>query len=167
MKRTTLLVVGLLIAGLTVAYAGEGTEAPWFDMENCAFCKNVVAEPGLLEAMTWKNYDITSGVMTVTTVKPDHKEAYMRAHRKMEELGTKMMNGEVNPTTVKMCGHCQAYGAFMMKGVVFDYVQADFGDVVLMTSASPETVAEIRQFAKRNEEETKKMKKEMKAKKAQ
>ena len=43
---------------------------------------------------------------------------------------------------------------------------AVFGDVVLMTSTAPETVTEIKQFAKRNEEETLKMKKEMKAKKA-
>ena len=90
--------------------------------------------------MKFKNYNITNGVMTITTVDPEHKEAYMRAHKKMEELGTKMMSGEVDPTTVKMCGHCQAYGGFMMKGVVFDYVQSEVGDIVLMTSATPETV---------------------------
>ncbi|UCH83994.1 MAG: hypothetical protein JSW50_16425 [Candidatus Latescibacterota bacterium] len=166
MKRTALLVVGLLFAGLTVVSAGEGTEAKWFDMENCAFCKNVTAEPGLLENMKWKHYNITNGIVTVTTVNPEYKDAYLKAHKAMEEMGTKMMSGEVDPTTVTMCGHCQAYGGFMQKGVTFDYVQADVGDIVVMTSASPETAAEIQKFGARNEKETAKMKKEMKAKKA-
>ena len=157
MKRTTLLVVGLLFAGLTVVSAGETTETAWFDMENCAFCKSITAEKGLMENMKFKNYDITNGVMTVTTVNPEYKDAYMRANKKMEELGTKMMSGEVNPTTVKMCGHCSAYGGFMMKGVVVDYVQAEVGDIVVMTSATPEMVTEIQAFAKKNETEFAKM----------
>jgi hypothetical protein len=157
MKRTTLLVVGLIFAGLTAVSAGETTEAAWFDMENCEFCKNVTAEKGLMENMHFKNYDITNGVVTITTVKAEYKDAYMRAHKAMEALGTKMMSGEVDPTTVKMCGHCQAYGGFMMKGVVFDYIQAEVGDIVVMTSATPEMVTEIQAFAKKNETEFEKM----------
>jgi len=149
MKRTALLMVGLLFAGLTVVSAGEGTEAKWFDMKNCAFCKNVMAEKGLLENMKWRNYNITHGMVTVTTVTPEYKDAYMRANKAMEELGTKMMTGGVDPTTVTMCGHCQAYGGFMQKGVTFDYVQADVGDIVVMTSDSPEMVAEIQRYSKK------------------
>jgi hypothetical protein len=158
MKRITLLIVGLLFAGLTVVSAGEGTEAKWFDMENCAFCKNMMAEKGLMEHMKFANYDITNGVVTITTVAPEYKDAYLRATKKMEEMGNKMMSGEVNPMTVKMCGHCRTYGELMMKGVTIDYVRADVGDIVVLTSSTPEMVTEIKQFAKKNESEMAKMK---------
>ncbi len=153
MRRISMFIVGLLLVGWMAAGAGEPTETAWYDMENCVFCKNLKENPGLLDNMTWKHYDITNGIVNVTTIKPEYKEAYLTAQSKMMEVGQKMGTGEIDFATVKMCGHCQAYGRFMQMGVTFDHVPTDVADIVIMTSTKPEVVAEIKQFGKKNEEE--------------
>jgi hypothetical protein len=163
MKKATLLMVGLLFVGLTMANAGETTETAWFDLENCVFCKQLTEDPGLMKNMTWKNYDLTNGVLTVTTVAPEFKESYLKAQKAMMDVGNKMGTGEIDFATADMCGHCQTYGKLMQMGVVFDHVPTDAADIVVMTSNTPETVAEIKAFAKRNEVEMAKMEEQEKA----
>jgi hypothetical protein len=67
----------------------------------------------------------------------------------------KLEKGEM----MDMCGSCTALGMCMMKGVNEEYVETSTGDVWIVTSDSPEVVAELQAWAKRNKEEMKKMKK--------
>ncbi|MEJ2722217.1 MAG: hypothetical protein P8181_13945 [bacterium] len=157
MKGTVLLMAIFLVAGLCPASAGESADTAWFDLENCIFCKNLTENPDLLDNMTWKDYDITNGIVTITTVGPEYKEAYLTAQSKMEEIGRKMGTGQIDYSTAKMCGHCQAYGRLMQLGVTFDHVPTDVADILIMTSPKPEVVAEIKSFAKKNEEAMAKM----------
>lgn len=138
--------------------AGEHTSASgWFDMENCAFCKSLTEDPELLAHVTWENHKIQNGSMTITTVDPAYAAAYAKASKAMEDLGTKMTSGEVNPMEVKMCGHCQAFGQLMMAGVRMEKVVGEAAEVMLLTSDDPNIVAMIHEMTDRDIEEMKLM----------
>jgi hypothetical protein len=72
MKRSLLFVGLILILLATVLFAEE---KPWFDMENCDFCKNLLEDPKLMENMTWDVHEISSGILFTTVVKPEFKES--------------------------------------------------------------------------------------------
>lgn len=150
--KPAFLLVGLLAFVATAATAQEkpAAEKPWFDMANCSFCKHLVKDTMLLENMTWNHYDISNGVMAVTTVKPEYKAAYLEAMKSMQQVGEDMAAGKVQ---VQMCGHCENYGKLMMSGANMEYVQTDVADIVLMTSDKPEIVEMIKKFGQRNREE--------------
>lgn len=154
MKKVTLLAVLVLAVGL-MAYAGE--EAPWFDMENCAFCSNLMKDPQLMDHMTSEHHDIANGILTVTTVDPEFKEPYKEAMVAMEKLAGDMEAGKVKMAELKLCGSCQQYGALEMAGAKMEYIFAGPCDIFLMTSDDPEVVKKIQEYGHRNQEEMAKM----------
>jgi len=149
----------VLIALVLVVAWGSGAVAgdkPWFDLEKCSFCKSLTAQPGLLEHTAWEQYPITNGIVSVTTVDPEFVKAFEVAHAEMEKTGQRMMKGEQAYT----CGSCTAMGAILMKGIHHENVMTSHGSVWIATSDSPEVVAELQGWAKRNGEEMAKMKSE-------
>jgi len=169
MTKNAFLAVGLLFLGAALVasavHATEPGEALWFDMENCAFCKNLSKDPQLMKNMSWEHHDISNGVATITVVKPEFKKSYLEAQAAMMDVGKKMQSGELKMADVKMCGHCQNYGKLMMMGAKMEHVQGTFADVTLMTSDNPEMVKEIKAFAQRNRDEMAKMEQAEKAEK--
>ena len=132
MKKIIICLLGLV---LMVASGGAGDEQPWFDMENCAFCKHLTSDPGLLQNTTWEHHNIKNGIISVTTVQgSEHLEAYFAAGEKMQEESKKMMNGEQVP----MCNMCQAMGGCMAKGLACEMVNTKHGSVAIFTSDKPE-----------------------------
>lgn len=136
------------------SWSSAADEKPWFDMKNCAFCKNLLTDPELLKNMSWEHYDISNGVMVITCVTPAFKESYAKAMAAMQKVGEEMQKGK---TDVPMCGHCQAYGALMMAGAKFEYVPAKVGDIVLITSDKPDVLTQIKSYGKRCREEMAKL----------
>jgi len=155
MKRSICLLTGLLVVLAVAATAGD--EKPWFDMENCAFCKHIVAEKGLMEHMCFEYHDLTNGILSITTVDPEYQEAYERAQKNMEAVGAEMMK-DPQAQPPYMCGHCEAYGGLIMAGVMPQHVKAAVGDILVWTSDDPEMVAKLHAFADRSMEEMAKMK---------
>lgn len=154
MKTIIALFSALAIVIAAVAIADEPAhETPWFDMPNCDFCKHLTTDPHLLENMTWEHHNISNGALSITAVKPEFRDSYMKAETAMMELGEKMEKGEVQMSDVKMCGSCMAYGALMAAGAKFEYVPGDAAIVVLMTSDNPEVVKQIQAYAAKNREE--------------
>ena len=151
------ILVLALVAFAIPALAGDPhamkTESGWFDMENCGFCKNLVKNPDLLPHMQWENHSLPNGSLSITVVEPGYEAAYAEAMGAMQALGTKMHSGEVDPTTVKMCGHCAAYGQLMMAGANMQEVDGEAADVTLITSADPQVIAQIHEFTKRTNKE--------------
>ena len=141
------LVVGVSVAG---DYS-KTTELGWFDMENCAMCENMPME--LYPSMTWEQYPISNGVVSVTTVTEEALPAYRKAHVDMMAFGEKLMAGE--PMT--LCGSCEAFGACMMKGASYEYVETNNGDLMIVTAGDEEVVAELKKWATKNKEEMAKM----------
>jgi hypothetical protein len=150
MKRTMALpaIVGVVILIMAAFVFAE--EPAWFDMEKCEFCRHLTKDPNLMENMTWKHYEISNGLLVVTTVKPEYKESYNKAVAAMQKLGQEMMAG--TKTDVVTCGHCQYYGKMMEAGAKFESVKTDWGDIDLITTDNPETLTMIRQYAKNNDE---------------
>ena len=97
-------------------------EKPWFDMQNCAFCKNLTAEEGLMDHITkWDHHNVDNGSVCITVVDKEYLEAYKRAMHNMEEVGKKLEQGEMLP----MCGLCKAYGELLKMGAKRDMVESD------------------------------------------
>jgi hypothetical protein len=142
----------MLVGGL--ATAGDEAGTAWFDMANCVMCKNVASEPAMMDNMSWEHHPIGNGVVSVTTVAPEYLDNYRKVTMKMHETGMKMQKGEIEPKT---CGSCTALGMCMMKGLKMEPVMTSVGSVTLFTSDNPDVVKEVQAWAKRNNEEMKKM----------
>ena len=147
MKRALMLSLALVVM------AGAATAGEWFDMENCAFCSKMAAKPGLMDSMHWESYNLSQGIVAITTVKPGHLDAYRTAHKEMMAAGEKMSQGEM----MKMCGSCSWLGECFMAGVQPEYVETTTGDIWIMTSDDAEMVAKLQEWAQRNTDEIKKM----------
>lgn len=158
-KSLCLFALLALFAGALPAAAGEAapmahkTPSGWFDMENCYFCKNLVADPQLLSHCQWETKPTTDGMITVMTVEPQWRGAMAKAGAAMENCADQMHNGKVDFTKVKMCGFCQAYGELMTSGVKMETIKGDVAEVTIMRSDDPKLVQKMHDIAKRNTEE--------------
>ena len=150
-----LVAVGAIVILASVAVAGHPmkSESGWFDFENCAFCKNLIEDPGLLAHATWESHPIKAGMMNIMTVDPAYAESLTKAEMKMSELGMKIQSGEVNPMGIKMCKSCQTTGMLMMSGVDMERVEGDAAIVTMMTSTDADVAAKLQGIAKRNTKE--------------
>lgn len=165
MKKIALLlaVAALVVAGAVVLQAQEKAapaekpamaETPWFDMENCGICKNLTTEKGLMEHMHWENYNIPTGMMSVTTVDEGWEEQYKRATHGMQETIEKLMAGEMVP----LCGMCQAFGTMYMTGKVKEQtIDTRLGQVWVATSTDPEMIEQLHKYTDRTNEEMAKL----------
>ena len=144
-------IVALVMVSAVAAQAGD--DGPWFDMANCAMCKNLLTEKGLLENMTWENHLIANGALSFTSVTPEYKDAYQQMGKAMEAAGAKLMAGEQLP----LCNFCQSYGALMMAGAKAEMVETAGGDIGLITSTDPELVKKIHAHTQRTIDEYNKM----------
>lgn len=130
------------------------TDAPWFDMAGCGFCKHLTAEEGFLENVSWENFVIPTGMMTVTGVPAEYKEAHVRINAKMEAIGKEMQAGKMVP----MCGMCSSMGELFMSGQAeYKTYQIKGGEVALFTSGDPEVIKKIQAHAQRTIDEYAKM----------
>jgi len=144
-KRMILIaVVLMLVAGL--ASAGD---TAWFDMENCAMCKNIGSNAEMMMHTSWEQYPISNGVVSVTTVAAKYLDAYREAHQAMVKTGMELQSGK----KMELCGSCEALGKCMMKGPNQEYVQTSNGDIWILTSDDEALVAELKAWAKRNRTE--------------
>ena len=167
MRKTAFIAVTAILFATVALLQGVANAGPsetaWFDMEGCAFCKNLVKDPALMKNMTWEHHDISNGVVAITTVKPESRKAYEEARAAMMDIGNKLETGQLTMDKVPMCGHCQAYGKLMMMGAKMDWVEGSQADVTVITSDKPEIVKEIKAFAQKNRDEMAKMEKAEKA----
>jgi len=153
MKSVLTMCFATLLLLSAAGWAQDAEEKPWFDLENCGFCKHLMDDPGLLDHCTWENHNIENGMMSVTTVDKEFLPSYRAAAMKMKETSEKMEKGEMVP----MCGMCTAMGSLMMKGAKWEYVETQYGDVQIMTSDNEEVVQELHAFTDKTNAELAKM----------
>lgn len=165
-KAVSLALVLVLLAAIGVVAEDMKPEmgtVKWYDPANCEFCKNLVENPKLLDSMTHEYFDVANGALSITTVKPEYRDAYKKAMEAMMALANDMQTGKRNPMEVKMDGQCQAYGMLMAAGAKAEYVQSNAADVMLMTASDEATIKQIHDFAERNRTEMAEWKAEHKA----
>ena len=138
--------IALLLVVAAVAGAAEKT---WFDMDNCAMCKNISANPEMMVNMSWEQHNIKNGIVSIASVQPKYLDAYRTAHKGMMETGMRMHSGE----KLDLCGSCEAFGACLEKGAQYEHIQTSNGDLMIVTADNAEVVAELQNWAKRNKEE--------------
>ena len=150
MKRSQIVFFMTPILAIILCLESVAEEKPWFDLENCAFCKNLSAEPGLVEHMCTEYHDLSNGVIAMTVIDEEYREAYQRAQKNMQKVAEEWNKTGQTPYT---CGFCSAYGEFMMAGVKFEPVHGEEAEVLLMTSDDPVMVEKLHAFGKRSTEE--------------
>ena len=151
MKKLTMILLAVaLLAGISMTQADE---AKWFDMEHCAMCKPMMEVPGLMEKMTCEQYNISNGVLSVSTVPAEMMESFTKMCDAMDATGGKLMAGE----KMELCGSCATLGAMFPKGVHFEKVMTSNGDIMMFTSENAEMVTELHKWADKNTEEMAKM----------
>jgi hypothetical protein len=149
MRRTGFLLAVVAVSLMAAGFAAA-QEKPWLDLQNCSFCRHLTTDPKLLENMTWDHYDISNGLMSVTTVKPEFKASYLKAEDDMKKLGEEMAKGK---TDIKMCGMCDYYVKLMAAGAKFEPIVTPNGSILLITSDKPEVLQMIRTFGQRTRDE--------------
>jgi hypothetical protein len=157
MRKILVLMAILAIALPAVAGDHPATKSTWFDMENCAFCENLIKDPALLEHTTWEGHALKNGIMYITTVDPEYAESMAKAAKAMEQVGSDLMSGKRNPMETKMCGHCAEFGQIMMAGVHMENVKGDAAEVSIFTSDDPALVKRMHTLVERDQQEMKLM----------
>jgi hypothetical protein len=153
--KKTLMLMALVLVALPALAGGNPHKTPsgWFDMENCEFCRNLVADPELLDHCQWEVLPTADGMMTVMTVEPGYEASLAKASAAIEAFAAKLHSGQLDPTKVKMCGFCQAYGQLLAAGVKMETVNGKVAEVTLARSTDPNVIAQMHGIAKRNTEE--------------
>jgi hypothetical protein len=126
---------------------------PWFDLQNCAMCKHLAAEEGLMDAMHWEIHKIDNGMLTVATIPENMKAKFKKAEAAMAKTAKEMESGKELP----LCGFCEAYGKLMAAGVKTQEFKGEAANVSLITSDDPAVVKQIHAMADRTIKEHKAM----------
>lgn len=151
MKAVFVSLLACLCLGLAVGQAGA--EKPWLDPPNCDMCKGMVAEPGLMEHMSWENYAVSNGMLSLCTVDPAYAKAYEKAMMHMEETKKKLMAGE----KLNLCGCCTSIGELAMAGAVMNEVATKGGHAMIMTSSDEALIKKIHAHVEKTNEAFAKM----------
>ncbi len=161
-----ILAAGILIAGTSPKQATPPpqTEKPWFDMQNCAFCKSLMAEPGLMQHMLkWEHFKTADGLINITVVDKDYTDAYKKAQANMDAVTARLEKGENLP----LCGSCTMFGEILKEGAKYEKFQSDNIFVSSLTCDKPEVIAKIHTWVDSTQAEMAKMQKQEKPKEAE
>jgi hypothetical protein len=152
------IMFGLALAiSLSAALAGD--DVAWMDMENCAMCKNMSAEEGLMENMSFEHHLTAMGMMSMCVVKPGFEEKYAKAAAGMMETQKMMMAGE----KVDLCGLCISMGSLMQSGAKVEQIETKGGHVMLMSSSDEAMIAKIHAHGQKTIDYMAKMAEKMKS----
>lgn len=123
----------------------SNANVPWFDLKNCAMCK-CMAEEGLMESIKCETHVISNGMLMVSVIPSDKREAFAKCEKEMQATAEKLTSGEKMP----LCGFCQSYGELMQAGAKEQEIKSEGGvSIHLLTSDNPETVKKIHEHAKK------------------
>ena len=160
MARISLAVMfGLLVSTSLCAVAivqeeeKQETEAVWFDMDNCAICKNMASMKHDMHKIEWESHMLDDGMITVAKVPDDMKAAMEKAEAGVQQTVAKLEQGE----QLEMCGYCQNYGKLMGMGAKFKDIKTMGVNISVVTSCEPDVVKEIQAMGKRAKIEHDKM----------
>ncbi len=127
-----------------VVPASHEADVAWFDLEHCPICKCMSSQKGLMESMKWETHVIDNGMISVSTIPADKKEAMAKCKKEMTAVLDKLKSGE----KMELCGFCNSYGALVELGAKAQEIDTENGMISLLTSDKPEVVKKIQEHAK-------------------
>jgi hypothetical protein len=147
----------LALAGVSLQ-AEEGVK--WLDPQNCYFCQPLTETEGLMEHVSWENYKIANGIVSVTTYAPEWKDKMKAASAAMQKRWA-----EYDPTKeYHMCGMCRAWTQLPLDKIKMENVEFTGGELSLSTSDDPAIVAKLHEIADKTTVEMATMMQEMEKK---
>lgn len=102
-----------------------------------------------MEHLTYENFVIGTGTMSVTTVDPGFEGAYAKAMEAMHAVGEEMTAGKQMP----LCGSCQDMMRLVKAGAKMENVDAKGAHILLLTSTDPEVIKELQAHGRRSIDE--------------
>lgn len=148
--RTLLALFLLIMLACAAMVVADEADKPWFDMQNCVFCKEVAAQPGLVDHMRHEYHNLHNGVLSITYIDADYRDEFANMQAAMMKVASGM-----NPTNMPpMCQHCSKIGEFYMKGVKMEEVKSAEAILVVYSHSDAEMIKDIQAFGARTAEET-------------
>ena len=151
--RTLLSLAAMLLLVCVVVVMAQEAEKPWFDGQNCAFCKEIASQPGLMEHMRHEYHNVGAGILTVSYIDKEFQDEFKASQVGMQKVVADLQAGKQVP----MCQHCEKIGYFMMKGVKMEGIHSADAEIVLYSSTDTTMVKELQEFGARTASELAKM----------
>ena len=98
-----------------------------------------------MENMIWEHHLTATGVMTVSTIKPEFQPQFAQAKARMKELLGKVVAGEA----IQVCGYCTSIASLLNGGAKAENVVTKVSDIVLISSTDEATIAKIHAHAQK------------------
>ena len=98
-----------------------------------------------MENMTWEHHLTATGVMTVSTIKPEFYPQFARAKARMKELLGKVVAGE----EIQVCGYCSSIASLLKGSATAENVVTKASDIMLISSTDDATIAKIHAHAQK------------------
>jgi hypothetical protein len=145
MKSFLTLAAVALIASLSsrASAASDDEAAMKAEMEKCAVCKNLAANPELMNAMTWETHKIDNGMLCVSTVPKEKKSEFDALNTKMKASIEQMKSDEQQGKTSELCELCKGMGELLKAGAKEKEISLENGSIHMLTSDDPAVVAKI------------------------
>lgn len=156
-RRMILLTVCVVLVGVVAMATDPG---PWFDTQNCEFCKRFAAQPGLLEHMNHQYFNLHNGLFSVSHIDHDYQPAFAKAQESLKDVIKELQAGK----QVAMCRHCSTLGSFYGMGVMPDEFKSGDDIYVVYTSTDTAIVRQLQEFGKNSADALAAMAKEKNAK---
>jgi hypothetical protein len=126
-----------------VSAAAQDEAAMKAEMEKCAVCKNLAANPELMNAMTWETHKIDNGMLCVSTVPKEKKSDFDALNAKMKASIEQVKADEQQGKTPEICELCKGMGDLLKAGAKEKEIALSNGAIHMLTSDDPAVVAKI------------------------
>lgn len=139
----TVAILALTASWATLTCAAPPDEAMMAEMEKCAVCKHLAANPALLQNMSWETFKIDNGMLCVMSAPKEMKSELEALGQKMDAEMEKIKADKLAGKEVEVCALCASMGELMETGAKEQEIKTATGMIHLMTSADPAVVAKI------------------------
>lgn len=145
MRRPLILT---LAAAVAVTFAVFAADEPWFDLEKCAFCKQIASQPGLLQHMKTEYHNTKTGIISVTYIDKEYEAAFAKAQQGMKQAVEDISAGK----PVEMCKHCSTIGSFYGMGIMPETIKSEKCIITVYSSTDADAVTKLQDFGRKSNE---------------
>jgi hypothetical protein len=144
MKTLLALTTFAMVATSALFVQAEFSEAKMMaEMEKCAMCKHIAANPQLMEKVTWETHKIDNGMLCVSTVPKELKSDFDALSAKMNSTMEQMKTDAAQGEDSELCELCKGMSELTKAGAQEKQIELSNGSIHMLTSDDPAVVAKI------------------------